>query len=98
MFFIYVCVIDLLSDIARLIEEKKMEGISDIRDESDRNGIRIVLELKRDAISHVVENNLFAQTAMQIKFSGNMVALVDDGRKPERINLKRALEIFVDFR
>ncbi len=57
-----------------------------------------MLELKKDAISNVVENNLFAQTAMQVKFSGNMVALVNDGKKPERINLKRALELFVDFR
>ncbi len=88
----------MISHIAELVDARKIEGISDIRDESDRDGIRIVIELKKDALAQVVENNLFAKTALQSRFSGNMVALVQDGRKPERINILKALKIFVDFR
>lgn len=77
---------------------EKIEGISDIRDESDRDGIRIVIELKKDANAQVVENNLFSKTALQSRFSGNMVALVQEGRKPERINILKALKIFIEFR
>ena len=73
-------------------------GISDLRDESDRDGMRIVIELKRDAISAVVQNNLFKKTSLQTTFSANMLALVDDGKQPQRISLKRALEIFIVFR
>jgi len=66
----------LLEKIANLVNEKKLEGISDLRDESDRDGIRIVLELKRDAVADVVLNNLFKKTPLQTSFSGNLVALM----------------------
>jgi DNA gyrase subunit A len=88
----------LLEKIAELVNEKKIDGISDLRDESDRDGIRVVIELKRDAIPAVVQNNLFKKTALQTTFSGNMLALIDDGRQPSRLNLKQALEIFIEHR
>ena len=87
---------DMIKKTADLINEKKIEGISDIRDESDRNGMRIVYELKRDAITNVVLNNLFKQTALQTSFSINNIALVKG--KPHVLNVKDMLREFVDFR
>ena len=80
------------------MNEKKLDGISDLRDETDRNGMRIVIELKRDAIPAVVQNNLFKKTQLQSTFSGNMLALVEGGTQPQRITLRKALEIFIKFR
>eukprot|EP01041_Mallomonas_annulata_P001538 gene1538-2966_t len=88
----------LLEKIAAMVNDKKLEGISDLRDESDRDGIRMVVELKRDAVPAVVLNNLFKKTALQTTFSGNLIALVDEGKQPQRIALKQALHIFITFR
>lgn len=87
---------DLVRKIAELTEDKKIEGISDIRDESDRHGIRVVVELKRDAISNVVLNQLFALTALQTSFGVNNIALVHG--RPQLLNLKDMIKHFVDFR
>ena len=86
----------MLEKTAALINEKKIEGISDLRDESDRNGMRIVYELKRDAIPNVVLNNLFKYTQLQTSFSVNNIALVKG--RPEMLNLKQMIEHFVDHR
>ena len=75
----------LVENIADQVKEKRLEGISDLRDESDRNGMRIVIELKKDANPQVVLNRLFAQTALQSSFSVNMLALVDDQRQPRLV-------------
>jgi DNA gyrase subunit A len=83
----------LIEKIAELVREKKLEGISDIRDESDRQGMRIVVELKRDAISQVVLNNLFTMTPMQTTF-GVVLLAIDQGT-PRTLNLKEILERFV---
>jgi len=88
----------LLEKIADMVNEKKMEGISDLRDESDREGIRVVIELKRDAMPSVVENNLFKKTALQSSFPGNFLALANDGRQPQRLTLRESLQSFIDFR
>jgi DNA gyrase/topoisomerase IV subunit A len=88
----------LLEKIAELVNDKKLEGISDLRDESDRDGMRMVIELKRDAVPAVVQNNLFKKTALQTCFSGNMLALVEQGTQPKRISMKEALRVFIDFR
>jgi DNA gyrase subunit A len=88
----------LLEKIADLVNDKKLEGISDLRDETDRDGLRMVIELKRDAIPAVVQNNLFKHTALQTSFSGNMLALVREGAQPKRITLKEALTEFLSFR
>lgn len=87
---------DLVKKIAELGDEKKIEGISEVRDESDRNGIRVVIELKRDAISNVVLNQLFALTAMQTSFGVNNVAIV--GGVPKILNLRDLIKYFVEFR
>lgn len=87
---------DMIKKTADLINEKKIEGISDIRDESDRTGMRIVYELKRDAIANVVLNNLFKYTALQTSFSINNIALV--GGRPVVLNLKDLIAEFVEFR
>ncbi len=87
---------DMIKKTADLINDKKIEGISDIRDESDRNGMRIVYELKRDAIPNVVLNNLFKQTALQTSFSVNNIALVKG--RPVVLNLKDIIVEFVEFR
>jgi DNA gyrase subunit A len=87
---------DMIKKTAELVNDKKIEGIADIRDESDRNGMRIVYELKRDAITNVVLNNLFKHTALQTSFSVNNIALVKG--KPEVLNLKDQIREFVDFR
>ncbi|RLD27896.1 MAG: DNA gyrase subunit A [Bacteroidetes bacterium] len=87
---------DMIKKTADLVNDKKIEGISDIRDESDRQGMRIVYELKRDAIPNVVLNKLFKNTALQTSFSVNNIALVKG--KPEALNLKDMIVHFVDHR
>ncbi|MAY83414.1 MAG: DNA gyrase subunit A [Flavobacteriales bacterium] len=87
---------DLIKKTADLVNDKKIEGISDINDESDRNGMRIVYDLKRDAITNVVMNNLFKYTALQTSFSVNNIALVKG--RPQMLNLKDMIRHFVDFR
>jgi DNA gyrase subunit A len=87
---------DLVRKIAELGDEKKIEGISEVRDESDRNGIRVVIELKRDAISNVVLNQLFALTSLQTSFGVNNVAIVHG--VPKLLNLRDFIRYFVDFR
>ncbi len=86
----------MIKATADLINEKKIEGISDIRDESDRDGMRIVYELKREAIANVVLNNLYKYTSLQTSFSVNNIALV--GGRPYLLNLKQLIGHFVDFR
>ena len=88
----------LLEKIADLVNDKKLEGIADLRDESDRDGVRVVVELKRDAIPALVQNNLLKKTALQASFSGNMVVLVDKGKQPQRVTLREALDIFIGYR
>ena len=87
---------DMIRKTAELVNDKKIEGISDIRDESDRNGMRIVYEIKRDAIPNVVLNKLFKYTALQSSFSVNNICLVNG--RPELLNLKQMIKHFVDFR
>lgn len=87
---------DMIKKIADLVEEKKIEGISDVRDESDRDGIRVVIELKREAVSSVVLNQLYAMTPLQTSYGVNNVALV--GGRPMVLNLKDMVRHFVDFR
>ena len=86
----------LLERIAELVKDKKIEGISDIRDESDRDGLRMVLELKRDSVPQVVMNQLFKFTAMQSTFGINLLAIVNN--RPEVLNLKQILHHFIDHR
>ncbi len=86
----------LIQRIAQLVKERKVDGISEIRDESDRKGMRMVLDLKRDAQPEKVENQLYKHTAMQGAFFFNMVVLVDG--QPRIINLKEALHYFIEFR
>jgi len=81
---------------AEMVRDKKLEGISDIRDESDRTGIRVVFELKKDANDQVVLANLFKHTSLQTTFSVNMLAIVDG--RPVLLSLRRALQVFVDHR
>ena len=78
------------------MRDKKLEGISDLRDESDREGMRIVIELKRDASADVVLNQLYRFTALQSSFGCNMIAL--NGGRPESLNLIDCLRAFIDFR
>ena len=87
---------DLIRKTAELVNDKKIEGISDLRDESDRNGMRIVFEIKRDAIANVVLNKLYKYTALQTSFSVNNICLVNG--RPELLNLKSLISNFVDFR
>jgi len=86
----------LLERIAELVREKRLEGISDIRDESDKSGMRVVFELKRGEVPEVVLNNLYKQTQLQDTFGMNMVALVDG--QPKLLNLKQMLECFLSHR
>ena len=86
----------LITQIAQLVNDKKLDGISDIRDESDREGMRIVIELKRDAVPAVVLNQLYKHTAMQTTFGAIMLALVDG--VPKEMGLKEILEHFIDHR
>ena len=87
---------DMIKKIADLVEEKKIEGITDVRDESDRDGIRVVVELHRDAMSSVVLNQLYALTPLQTSYGVNNVALV--GGRPMLLNLRDMIRHFVDFR
>ena len=86
----------LLEKIGELVREKRIEGISELRDESDRDGMRIVIEIKRDAVADVVLNQLYRYTQLQSSFGCNMIAL--NGGRPETLNLKDFLKAFVDFR
>lgn len=86
----------LIERIAELVNEKKIEGISRLRDESDRRGMRIVIELKRDAVSEVVQNQLFSLTPLQRSFGVNMLAIVDG--QPRVMNLKEVLSVFIRHR
>ena len=86
----------LIERIAYMVNDKKLEGISDIRDESDRDGMRIVVELRRDSYPQVVLNNLFKLTPLQSNFSANMLALVDG--EPITLSLLKMLRVFLDFR
>ena len=86
----------LIEKIAELVNDKRIDGISDIRDESDRDGMRIVIELKRDAYPRVVLNNLYKQTPIQSNFGANMLALV--GGEPQLLSIKKFLQVFVEFR
>jgi DNA gyrase subunit A len=87
----------LIKNMAEQVEDKRLEGISDIRDESDRNGMRIVIELKKDANPQVVLNRLFAQTALQSSFSINMLALVDDQKQPKILSLRHVIDEYLTF-
>ncbi|HBG41339.1 MAG TPA: DNA gyrase subunit A, partial [Porphyromonadaceae bacterium] len=87
---------ELIKHIADLVGEKKIEGISNVNDESDRQGMRIVVDVKRDANANVVLNKLYKLTAMQSSFSVNNIALVNG--RPEMLNLKRMIELFVEHR
>ncbi|MGD9656353.1 MAG: DNA gyrase subunit A [Methylocystis sp.] len=86
----------LIERIAELVREKKIEGVADLRDESDRDGMRIVVELKREAVADVVLNQLWRHTALQTSFPVNMIAL--NGGRPELMTLHDVLRAFVDFR
>jgi len=86
----------LIEKIAELVKEKKLEGISELRDESDKDGMRIVIEIRKDAMADVVLNNLFQQTQLQVTFGINMVALLDG--QPRLLNLKDILEAFIRHR
>ena len=87
----------LVMAMADQVREKRLEGISGLRDESDRNGMRIVIELKRDANPQVVLNRLFAQTQLQTSFSINMLALVDNQRAPKILNLRHIIDEYLAF-
>ena len=87
---------NLLEKIAELVNDKKLEGISDLRDESDKSGMRVVIELKRGEIPDVVLNNLYKQTQLQDSFGINMVALIDG--QPKLLNLKQVLDAFLNHR
>lgn len=86
----------LLEKMADLVREKRVEGISNIRDESDRKGMRVVVELKQDAYSEVVLNQLYRHTQLESTFGANMIALVD--RQPRQLNLKQLLQHYIDHR
>ena len=87
----------LIKNMAEQVEDKRLEGISDIRDESDRNGMRIVIELKRDANPQVVLNRLIAQTQLQTTFAINMLALVHDQKQPKILTLREILDEYIAF-
>ncbi len=87
----------LIKNIADQVREKRLEGISDLRDETDRNGMRMVIELKRDANPQVVLNRLFAQTALQSSFSINMLALVNNQTQPKILSLRHILDEYLTF-
>jgi DNA gyrase subunit A len=86
----------LIEKIAEMVNEHRLEGIADIRDESDRDGMRIVIELRRDAYPRVVLNNLYKQTPLQNNFGVNMLSLVDG--EPQLLSLKQMLQVFIEFR
>jgi len=87
----------LIKNIADQVHDKRLDGISDLRDETDRNGMRIVIELKRDANPQVVLNRLFAQTALQSSFSINMLALVNNQTQPRILSLRHILDEYLTF-
>ena len=87
----------LIKHMADQVNDKRLEGISDIRDESDRNGMRIVIELKRDANAQVVLNRLFAQTSLQTTFAINMLALVNNQSQPKVLSLRQILDEYLAF-
>ena len=87
----------LIKNMAEQVEDKRLEGISDIRDESDRDGMRIVIELKRDANPQVVLNRLFAQTQLQTSFSINMLALVNNQSQPKILSLRHIIDEYLTF-
>ena len=87
----------LIKNIADQVHDKRLEGISDLRDETDRNGMRIVIELKRDANPQVVLNRLFAQTSLQTSFSINMLALVNNQTQPKILSLRHILDEYLTF-
>ena len=87
----------LIENIADQVRDKRLEGISGLRDESDRNGMRIVIEIKRDANTQVVLNRLFAQTQLQTSFSINMLALVDDQSQPRILSLRHIIDEYLAF-
>ena len=87
----------LIKSMAEQVEDKRLEGISDIRDESDRNGMRIVIELKRDANPQVVLNRLFAQTQLQTSFAINMLALVQNQSQPKILSLRHIIDEYLAF-
>ena len=86
----------LISTIADLVKQKRIRGITDIRDESDREGMRIVIELRRDVVPEVILNQLYKHTAMESTFGANMLALV--GNQPRRLTLRQMLELFLEHR
>ncbi len=86
----------MIEKIAEMVNDKKLEGIADIRDESDRDGMRVVIELKRDAYAQVVLNNLYKQTPLQSNFGMNMLAIVNG--EPRLLSLQDSLQVFLDFR
>ncbi|MEP0955840.1 DNA topoisomerase (ATP-hydrolyzing) subunit A [Leptolyngbya sp. FACHB-1515] len=86
----------MIERIAEMVNERRLEGIRDIRDESDRDGMRIVIELRQDAYARVVLNNLYKQTPLQANFGVNMLALVNG--EPQLLTLKHFLQVFLDFR
>ncbi len=88
---------ELIKKIAEQVKEKRIEGISDLRDETDRNGMRIVIELKKDANPQVVLNNLFKQTALQSSFGIIMLALVDDQKQPRILSLRQIIDEYLNF-
>jgi DNA gyrase subunit A len=87
----------LIKNMAEQVEDKRLEGISDIRDESDRNGMRVVIELKRDANPQVVLNRLFNQTQLQTTFAINMLALVDNQSQPKILSLRHIIDEYLKF-
>ena len=87
----------LIKSMAEQVEDKRLEGISDIRDESDRNGMRVVIELKRDANPQVVLNRLFSQTQLQTTFAINMLALVDNQSQPKILSLRHIIDEYLAF-
>ena len=88
---------ELIKKIAEQVKDKKIEGVSDLRDETDRNGMRIVIELKKDANPQVVLNNLFKQTALQSSFGIIMLALVDDQKQPKILSLRQIIDEYLTF-
>ena len=86
----------MIERIAEMVRDKKIEGIGDLRDESDRDGVRVVIEIKRDLLAEVVLNQLYRYSPLQTSFGVNTLAL--NNGKPQLLNLKQILEAFVDFR
>ena len=87
----------LIRNVAEQVKDKRLDGISDLRDETDRNGMRMVIELKKDANPQVVLNRLFAQTQLQSSFAINMLALVDDQKQPKILSLRHILDEYLKF-